>query len=817
MTKKHFLILAIAVTIIGGLVLSSNIANATVVQRVCHNGPNNNDSGGCGTPCMALCRDTNFVDSTGRAACETVARGTDSWIKYDATSKQFEEVSPRPHPPPPPCPPLRPCPLPLPPSPIWRWDFNFIRWRGIPAMETPEIRIAGTSIAGTLSTGVFTTGMSIASTPAIDIAAVCSTADKCNADTCDAAADIREGPRRGSLLRSGNCRCGPGEVGGVYKICCRREGNSYVETAARSFHTQDRHLPEEGHCRGARTAWSQRSEDAHPGLSGHLVVRGEGTSLTCTPIDAPTEFRIDSFLANPTTITPGQSTTLTWATTGAIDCRITRTGGAGLGNVPPDGSGQSNPPATTTYTLNCGREGNITERRSISATVTVAPAAQRWWFCVGDTCQQTTEQFTAATDCQEAVRRHRGITANCYRTRNECEQGCGAQRWWFCMNNVCRQTTEQYTTAAACQAAVRTWHRIDVTCHRTEGDCRPACLYPPPPPSDQEPTPIISAHNDVHINNFSVSPTCIPQQPTNRREATLSWNVSIRNSCPALPDNPDVSIPVTSDGRCAPASWTSGWTLTSPTSYEASCTAYGGWSGSRSLVGSHSISPSPSSTTTYGLSCSRTDTYTCQYARSYSFQSWGCVRWESYQSCTTTGRPPRRVCVWRSRCIREGCISGSGSVFGSGPVFGPSSSSRETTLAVVQPLDRVDLEPEKDRILHKTFTNISWSSSAPSSSTPNRNVTTGIQCTPSVQTNGDGTGWTGPINSLDSSGTRRISPRRTTTYQLLCRNIYQNNQACYTYRSATQIIRVFDPDLREVPAFYDGFMRLVGRIGNALR
>ena len=771
MTKKHFLILAIAVTIIGGLVLSSNIANATVVQRVCHNGPNNNDSGGCGTPCMALCRDTNFVDSTGRAACETVARGTDSWIKYDATSKQFEEVSPRPHPPPPPCPPLRPCPLPLPPSPIWRWDFNFIRWRGIPAMETPEIRIAGTSIAGTLSTGVFTTGMSIASTPAIDIAAVCSTADKCNADTCDAAADIREGPRRGSLLRSGNCRCGPGEVGGVYKICCRREGNSYVETAARSFHTQDRHLPEEGHCRGARTAWSQRSEDAHPGLSGHLVVRGEGTSLTCTPIDAPTEFRIDSFLANPTTITPGQSTTLTWATTGAIDCRITRTGGAGLGNVPPDGSGQSNPPATTTYTLNCGREGNITERRSASATVTVAPAAQRWWFC---------------------------------------------------MNNVCQQTTEQYTTAAACQEAVlQRWH-INITCRRTEDEC--SCdVSPDPTPITPTPTSITSDHNDVYIDDFSVSPTCIPQQPTNKREATLSWRVRIENSCLAEPDDPNVPIPITSDPRCSPASWTSGWTLTSPTSYTASCTAFGGWSGSRFLVGSHDISPPPSSTTTYGLSCSRTDTYTCRYSKSYRYADWGCLRGshKSYD-CDETRADPitgkitiiQRTC-WYWSCDAYGCIPHFSSVSGSGPTFGPSSSSKETTLAVVQPLDRVTLESEKDRILHKTFTNISWSSSARSSG-----VSTNIRCTPSVQANGDGTGWTGSINSLDSSDTRRtrrISPRRTTTYQLLCRNIYQNDQACYTYRSATQLIRVFDPDLREVPAFYDGFMRLVGRIGNALR
>jgi len=691
------------IAIIGGFVLSANITNATTdVTLECNNGPSRSNSGGCGTACVPLCDDMDFViNSKIQGHCVSEARNnTDFWAKYEATRKIIMISVPRM------------------PASGFGWTFVFIR-----------------------------------------VAAVCSTADKCRGSECDSP--------HSPFLRSGSCECGPGEVGGIYKICCLRgPGGTYTPTNAREYHEQDGFPPQEGHCRGAnvRTAWSQRSEDAHPGLSGHLVVRGEGVNLTCTPIGAEEVEPTISLSVNDNEINQGEFVTLSWTTTGlTTPCNITRVGPGergGINNVQPNGSATSDPRTIGihTYTLTCAVTNRPTETRtSPPVTVTVAsvtevPVAQRWWFCN--------------------------------------------------RNNVCQQTTGQYTTAADCQAAVyRWWDGLITTCRRTEGEC--SCdVSPVPTPITPAPTPIISTHNDVYIDDFSVNPTCIPQQPTNRREATLSWRVRIGNECPALPNDAHTFVPGSNDSECGGGRgfWDpQGWRLTSPTSHTASCTAFGGWSGNKPLVGFHNISPPPSFTITYGLSCSRTDPYTCRYRRGYTFRNWEC----------TTDRQGSRAC----RCVRM-----RGSVISVGPSFGPSSSSRETTLAVVQPLDRVVLTSQKDRILHKTFTNISWSSFAPSSSTPNRTVTTEIQCTPSVQANGDGTGWTGAINSLGSSGTRSVSPIRTTTYQLLCRNIYQNNRACYTYRSApSQIIRVFTPDLREVPAFYDSLMRLVGRIGDGLR
>jgi len=731
MNRKYYLfIITLFVIIIGGFILSIGVANATTttVIRECNNGPSRTNSGGCGIACARLCEDKTFyLSESGQSLCRGRITGTNLWTKYRGTMRRIQVSEEE-------------CRLRFPRvdhGECFDWEMSFI-----------------------------------------EIDDVCSLADKCRGSECDSP--------RSPFLRSGSCECGPGEVGGVYKICCLRgPGGTYTPTDAREYHEQDRFLPQEGHCRGAnvRTAWSQASEDAHPGLSGHLVVQGSGTGLTCVPIGAEEVEPTISLSANPIRINVGESTTLSWTTTGlTTPCNITRVGPGergGINNVQPNGSATSDPRTTGihTYTLTCAVTNRPTETRtSLPVTVTVA----------------------SVTEVPVA------------------------QRWWFCANNACRQTTGQFTTAADCQAAVLQHWRINTTCHRTEDECRPGCgVSPVPTPITPAPTPIISTHNDIHFNFFRANPTCIPQQPGSRREVSLEWNVSIENSCPTEPNDAHTFVPGSNDSNCGggQGSWTSGWRLTSPSSYTASCIAFGGWSGDKNLRGTESIPP-PSFTTTYGLNCSRTDDYTCRYSRIYTYENWECVQRTQYSyDCDETITDPvtgvttiiSRTC-WGSRCDREDCVSRSGSVSGSGPTFGPSSSSRETTLAVVQPLNSVILESEKDRILHKTSTDISWSSSAPSSG-----VSTNIRCTPSVQANGDGTNWTGAINSLDSSGTRRISPRRTTTYELLCRNIYQNDQACYTYRSATQLIRVFDPDLREVPAFYDGFMRLVGRIGNALR
>src|SRR5216684_1459535 len=72
-----------------------------------------------------------------------------------------------------------------------------------------------------------------------------------------------------------------------------------------------------------------------------------------------------TFTANPTTISQGQSSTLTWQTTNATAVTI-----SGIGNEPPNGSVQVSPTATTTYQLTATGTGGSTPG---SATVTVSP------------------------------------------------------------------------------------------------------------------------------------------------------------------------------------------------------------------------------------------------------------------------------------------------------------------------------------------------------------------------------------------------------------------------------------------------------------
>ncbi len=75
---------------------------------------------------------------------------------------------------------------------------------------------------------------------------------------------------------------------------------------------------------------------------------------------------IDSFSANPTSITSGQSATLSWATTNATSCTINGS------SVSVDGSMTVSPTSTTTYTLTAtGAGGTVSQ----DVTVTVNSAA----------------------------------------------------------------------------------------------------------------------------------------------------------------------------------------------------------------------------------------------------------------------------------------------------------------------------------------------------------------------------------------------------------------------------------------------------------
>lgn len=73
---------------------------------------------------------------------------------------------------------------------------------------------------------------------------------------------------------------------------------------------------------------------------------------------------IDSFTANPEHIDLGESSTLSWETTGATSCSINK----GIGAVAVDGSTSVSPSSTTTYTLSATNAGGTV---TANATVTL--------------------------------------------------------------------------------------------------------------------------------------------------------------------------------------------------------------------------------------------------------------------------------------------------------------------------------------------------------------------------------------------------------------------------------------------------------------
>ena len=91
----------------------------------------------------------------------------------------------------------------------------------------------------------------------------------------------------------------------------------------------------------------------------------EPTRVTQPPPAAPV---INSFTAEPSSIEPGQSSTLRWSTTGATDMSIDH----GVGAVQSSGQRQVFPRTSTSYTLTVRGPGGM-DSRSVTVEVTSAP------------------------------------------------------------------------------------------------------------------------------------------------------------------------------------------------------------------------------------------------------------------------------------------------------------------------------------------------------------------------------------------------------------------------------------------------------------
>ncbi len=114
-----------------------------------------------------------------------------------------------------------------------------------------------------------------------------------------------------------------------------------------------------------------------PGVTTTYILTATGRnstldtrSVTVTVKPIVQNCTINSFTANPNTITSGQSSTLAWSTTNCTNVTISNLGY----NVPTSGQQEVWPTVTTTYTLTAYSVGGKSQTRNV--TVTVKPISQ---------------------------------------------------------------------------------------------------------------------------------------------------------------------------------------------------------------------------------------------------------------------------------------------------------------------------------------------------------------------------------------------------------------------------------------------------------
>lgn len=125
-------------------------------------------------------------------------------------------------------------------------------------------------------------------------------------------------------------------------------------------------------------------------LGGKSQARVRVTTLASPAV------QIQFFIANPSTITQGQSSTLSWGTANATTVTI-----SGIGTVAASGSTTVSPTVTTTYTLTAT---NATSTQTQTATVVVNPLQARVLFCTATPMNITVgESATISYQTQNAT------------------------------------------------------------------------------------------------------------------------------------------------------------------------------------------------------------------------------------------------------------------------------------------------------------------------------------------------------------------------------------------------------------------------------
>jgi hypothetical protein len=145
---------------------------------------------------------------------------------------------------------------------------------------------------------------------------------------------------------------------------------------------------------------------------------------------------------------------------------------------------------------------------------------------------------------------------------------------------------------------------------------------------------------------------------------------------------------------------------------------------------------------------------------------------------------------------------------GSGPCSKPLTVSVGECITPRFTTGGLTTNPLKSQILLNQSVNLEWS------------VTGGenLVCTPSV-VSGDGTGWVG--TTIDpacvTNCPRTLSPKVTTTYRLSCVNSSGEDCEGENQASSEYTVKVYTPDLKEIPAYRSGFMKFIGNLREGLK
>ncbi|MCB1686425.1 MAG: hypothetical protein R3E82_01290 [Pseudomonadales bacterium] len=321
-----------------------------------------------------------------------------------------------------------------------------------------------------------------------------------------------------------------------------------------------------------------------------------------TPVPPPAQPTL-SLQAAAQSVVSGSSTTLSWVSTNTTGCSAS---GAWSGNRNRNGTSTVGPlTSNATFNLSCtGAGGTVSD--SVSVTVTPAPPPPTPSVSISAsngsiTAGQSTTLSWASTNASS----------------------CAASGGW----SGTRSTSGSLTVSPAATTA------YTLTCSGTGGSRAGSVTVnvtaaPPPPPPAPQPTvtlgvsnPSIVAGNATTLNWSSTNATTCTAgggwsgvrstsgsanvSPTSSTSYTLTCSGSggSRSATVAVTVTPAPAPQITftsadstvSSGGTTQLSWTSTNTT--------SCTASGGWSGSRSLSGNQMVGPL-SATTTYSLSCS---------------------------------------------------------------------------------------------------------------------------------------------------------------------------------------------------------------------